>query len=111
MITGFGILMVLIVILVCCPPRYDPAIRLKEVQQGHEKGFAMPHKIIFVMIVVLLLAFVLSGCGVTTRQCRTCVGPYDVTLSSHREALGGMSDQEAAEIAEFLKRRAEHDQE
>ncbi len=68
----------------------------------------MPYKIIFVMIVVLLLAFVLSGC---VRQCRTCVGPYDVTLSSHREALGGMSDQEAAEIAEFLKRRAEHDQE
>lgn len=39
-----------------------------------------------------MIAWVLSGCTTTnytgTGTCANCIGPYDVTLSSHRRALG-----------------------
>ncbi len=41
------------------------------------------------MIIALALSMLalLQGC-VSTGACSSCIGPYDVTLSSHREALG-----------------------
>lgn len=40
-------------------------------------------------LALVLSALALSGCATTAPPpCTTCIGPYDVTLSSHREALG-----------------------
>lgn len=48
-----------------------------------------------IALVVLMCIGILSGCTTTsglpepTRPyCNSCIGPYDVTLSSHRQALG-----------------------
>lgn len=35
---------------------------------------------------ILFVLFLLFGCQ-TVDPCTTCIGPYDVTLNSHREAL------------------------
>jgi len=45
----------------------------------------------FALAIVALL--ILTGCkstsGYQPYKCNTCVGPYDVSLTSHREALYG----------------------
>lgn len=35
----------------------------------------------------LAVMLVLAGCATTKPYCGVCVGPYDLTLTSHREAL------------------------
>jgi PBP1b-binding outer membrane lipoprotein LpoB len=50
------------------------------------------------IFVVAILAIVLTGChnattsGYKPYKCNTCVGPYDVSLTSHREALYGKNN-------------------
>lgn len=41
---------------------------------------------IFWIVFLGLLVFVLTGC-VSDDPCALCVGPYDLALTSHREAL------------------------
>lgn len=50
--------------------------------------------IVFIFAVAMVLGIVLGGCTsvppgtyVGSGTCASCIGPYDVTLSSHREAL------------------------
>lgn len=61
-----------------------PRYALKSVRR-----FAMVRKIVFVLAFIFVVVLVLSGCTTThPPPCLACVGPYDITLSSHREALG-----------------------
>lgn len=53
------------------------------------------YNITAIVLILALGAFVLAGCTTpgtgpvpADRYCAACVGPYDLTLSSHREALG-----------------------
>ena len=50
--------------------------------------------IVLILAVAIVLGLTLSGCTsvppgtyVGTGTCASCVGPYDLTLTSHREAL------------------------
>ena len=60
-------------------------------------------------VVAFILWLVLSGCSITPSRdaCATCIGPYDVALRSHREALFGrdMTDAEGLALAEYLRER------
>lgn len=62
---------------------------------------------VFWLVVAGIGLFVLMGCAGSPRPCHTCVGPYDLQLRSHRQALEdqSISDAEGAAIAEYLRRR------
>ena len=62
---------------------------------------------VFWIAVAVVAVVVFSGCSTGPRRaCDSCIGPYDVTLRSHREALEdrGLSDAEGAALAEYLRR-------
>lgn len=48
--------------------------------------------VMHVLVGPLLLLLILGGCGLllpySGPPCTSCVGPYDLTLPAHREALG-----------------------
>ena len=71
------------------PPGKKP-LDIESKRAGYNKNTV--RIVVGYLAVAAALAFVswmLTGCAPTGMPCTSCIGPYDITLSSHREALLG----------------------
>lgn len=55
-------------------------------EHRHPKSGPRWYEYVAVGLAVAFLVVFLTSCQ-TVDPCNTCIGPYDITLTSHREAL------------------------